>query len=333
MKADDDPLPPLTAHIPQAAEHFAARFRRLRAAVPALPERLAGPAEVERSLRWLDARQPGLAALDEHGRLLGFLNWLLIDDFRSTGQRAALVLEWSWGVAEGAALRPALARLYRAAAAEWLRQGVTIHAVSLLADDHAGREAWFWHGFGLLVVDAARAVSDPIAAPPLPPGACIRRAGPADLAVLAEIEAEHWQHYSQPPTLMIPSAPDGPAEFAAFLAAGPNSAWLAEHQGVPAGYLRLEAIIEGGAAVLNGERTIGITGAYVRPEYRGLGLAPALVETARAHYAALRDPAGRPAFELYAVDFESINPEAAAFWPKYFTPVTYSLVRVPERRP
>jgi len=61
----------------------------------------------------------------------------------------------------------------------------------------------------------------------------------------------------------------------------------------------------------------------VRPEYRGRGAAPALLD------AALRDYAAR-GFERCAVDFESFNPEAASFWVNYFKPVCYSLMRVPE---
>jgi GNAT superfamily N-acetyltransferase len=226
---------------------------------------------------------------------------------------------------------PALRALYRAAAGEWSAQGVNTHAVSLLADDAAAREAWFWHGFGLTVVDAVRPVDAPIPTAALPPQASLRMAGPADTHLLAEIEAEHWQHYCQPPTLMMPSAPDGPDEFAQLLAAPHNSAWLAFYNGTLAGYARLQAIIDGGAAVLNSPHTIGITGAYVRPAYRGMGIAPALLEAARCYYAAQRDPHGSPAFTCLAVDFESINPEAAAFWPRYFTPVVYSVIRVPER--
>lgn len=45
--------------------------------------------------------------------------------------------------------------------------------------------------------------------------------------------------------------------------------------------------------------------------------------------AALREYAAR-GFTCCAVDFESFNPEAAVFWPRHFTPVGHSLVRVPE---
>jgi hypothetical protein len=32
-----------------------------------------------------------------------------------------------------------------------------------------------------------------------------------------------------------------------------------------------------------------------------------------------------------SVDFESLNPEAAVFWMRYFEPVCYSVLRFPER--
>ena len=72
--------------------------------------------------------------------------------------------------------------------------------------------------------------------------------------------------------------------------------------------------------------TIAITGAYTRKPHRGLGLAPAMISAAMADYHA-------QGYARCAVDFESCNPEAAAFWPKYFTPVCFSLMRVPEREP
>jgi GNAT superfamily N-acetyltransferase len=62
------------------------------------------------------------------------------------------------------------------------------------------------------------------------------------------------------------------------------------------------------------------------PAYRSHGVAAHLLGLALQDYA-------RQGFTCCAVTFESFNPEAAAFWPRYFTPVCYSLFRVPERLP
>ena len=321
-------IPFQTQHIEPAAALFCAGYRRLRAHVPALPTRMEDPAVVSQSLDWLISQRPMQAAVQD-GRLIGFLGWILVDEFRNTARLGAYIPEWGWAVAAGADLPAVTRALYRAAACEMVAAGVNVHAITLLADDAAAREAWFWHGFGLTGIDAVRPLHEALPIRPPAPGVSLRAASAADLALLVEIEAEHWQHYAQPPTLMVASAPDGPAEFAQFVATPPNTAWLAFKDGILAGYLRLQSVIQGGAAVLNSQETIGITGAYVRPAYRGLGLAPALIEAARQYYAAQTAPHG-PAFTCLAVDFESINPEAAAFWPRYFTPVTFSLIRVPE---
>jgi hypothetical protein len=65
-------------------------------------------------------------------------------------------------------------------------------------------------------------------------------------------------------------------------------------------------------------QAIAITGAYIRPGYRG-----------RRAAVALRDYQAR-GFTFCAMNFESFNPEAAAFRMKYFEPVCLSVVRVPE---
>jgi GNAT superfamily N-acetyltransferase len=69
--------------------------------------------------------------------------------------------------------------------------------------------------------------------------------------------------------------------------------------------------------------TLSITGAYVRPAYRGRKVGAALLD------AASRDYASR-GFTCCAVNFESFNPEAASFWMRYFEPVCLSVLRVPE---
>ena len=67
----------------------------------------------------------------------------------------------------------------------------------------------------------------------------------------------------------------------------------------------------------------GVNVAYVRPGYRGPHAAAAILHAGLRHYAAL-------GFPVCAVNFESFNPEAAALWPRYFTPVCLSLMRMPE---
>ncbi len=146
----------------------------------------------------------------------------------------------------------------------------------------------------------------------------------ADVDLLAQLDAEHWQHYSQSPIFMAPHTGRAAATWHHFLNQPHHSVWLALAGVDPAGYLCF-AGGDGldGVDLLGGDGIVGISGAYVRPGYRGQGVAPALLDAALCAYAS-------QGMTSCAVNFEAFNLEAAAFWPRYFTPVCLSVLRVPE---
>lgn len=312
-------LPLSSEYLPAAARLFAERFSALRAALPELPPSAEDPAWAQARLAERSAAGCALAAL-EGQRLVGVLGWYLLENFRDTPRRGAYCPEWAVTAAEQP--EAVFRALYRAAAELWTRSGCEVHALSLLANDAAGREAWFWNGFGMVVVDALRGLEPLEAAAPA--GLTLRKAGLEDARRLARIEAEHWRHYIEPPIFMTPHTPDDAATFRHFLTQPENSAWLALAGEEPVGYLRLESSSQVAAEIVSAPDTIAVTGAFVRAEHRGRGLAAALLR------AALEDHRAR-GFRRCAVDFESFNPEAAAFWPRFFQPVCYSLMRIPER--
>jgi ribosomal protein S18 acetylase RimI-like enzyme len=197
-----------------------------------------------------------------------------------------------------------------------------VHALPLLASARAALEPWFWSGFGLLVVDALRPLPAPLGKRP-PQGLTVRRAEVQDAALVQQIDAEHWEHYTRAPVFMTPHTPQSLQSYEEFLGGESNSVWLAFHGSELAGFMRFEGKSRGAADVVSDEKTAAITGAYLRPAQRGRGAAPALLEAALQHLAAR-------GYQRCAVDFESLNPEAAAFWPKYFHAVCYSVMRIPE---
>ena len=309
---------------PQAAALFIEGFRRERAAVPILPRLMEERGRVEQKLSELFCTCPGAVAF-EQGRMVGYMGWYLVDGLRNTDRRAAYVPVWGHAAAVDG--KEAIYRaLYREAARQWDDALCRAHAITLLAHDEAAVRTWFWNGFGLTVVDAVR----PVRAPGLPDsrvgvrGINLRAARVEDAQALADLEAEHWQHYTQPPVLMTPSPPRGRADFEEFVQTGRNSVWMAFDGPVPVGYITFESSGEGAAEIVASDTTIAITGAFVRPAWRGRKITPGLLSSALAHYAGL-------GLERCSVNFESFNPEAAAFWVKYFTPVCYSVIRVPER--
>lgn len=305
--------------LPAAAELFTHNYRRLRQAVPALPLGFAQPAGLIERLQSMVAAGRLLAAV-QAGRLLGYLSWYLVDGFRAAARRAAYCPVWGHAVVEGqeAAVYSAL---YAEAARLWLQAGRNTHALTFLAGDRAQQNLWFWNGFGLAVVDAVRDMQ-PLGVE-CPSELVVRIAEAADAEALAALDREHCQHYTQPPVLMAARLIEDAAALASFIAQPGCSIWLAEWAGQPAGFLRFAAGELDMADIVQGQDTVGITGAYTRPEFRGCGIAPALLDAALSHYSAL-------GFGRCAVDFESFNPQAAGFWPRYFTPVCYSVIRVPE---
>lgn len=311
-------IPFESAHIPQAAALFAERFAALRRRVPILPGTLADPACVEERLGALTGGQ-AVAAFDGD-RLIGYLGGFVVDHFRETTRRAAYCPEWGHAVA-GDSTRAVYNTLYRAISAQWANEGCDTHCLTLLAGDRDVEQTWFWSGFGMVLLDAIRPLDALDVRPPA--GLTVRQAAPQDADALAELDAEHWTHYAQPPVFMVPQPSTDAAEFAALLDDPNNSVWLALDGDTLAGFMRFEGRSHGAAAIVEDDATTAITGAYVRPAYRGRGAAPALLDAALRHYAA-------QGFARCSVDFESFNPEAAHFWPKYFEPVCVSVLRVPE---
>lgn len=308
-----------SGYLPQAVALFTQSFERQRRAVPVLPDRLEDPGEVSSRLEHLFLRCPGVIAVEDD-RLMGYLGWFVAEHFRETERKGAYVPEW--GHATIPDRRPETYRaLYRAAAEHWSAAGCGVHAITLLAHDRAAQQTWFWNGFGLIVVDAVRAMQ-PLGTS-FQTDLAIRPATLEDVAQLAALDAEHWQHYTRSPIFMTPRVSGSADRFAEFLSRPKNSVWLALDGETPIGFIRYEGYDFDGVAVVESDHTIGITGAYVQPAYRGRKAAVALLD------AALRDYAER-GFTCCAVNFESFNPEAVTFWMKYFEPVGLSVRRVPE---
>lgn len=322
-------------HRAQAVELFLADVGRLRAWAPHMPCALGdGEAVAARVGELLDARR-SLAVIRD-GRLIGYLGWHVLDDFRGTGQRAALCPAWGHAV-HGDDPELLYQALYRAASRRWAEAGCQIHALTVLAHDDAAVRAFFHNGFGLAVVDAIRAIDVPgrsdraagdhkgsaAGERGLPAGAVVRKATADDLEALVGLEAEFRQHFTEAPVLMAPSPPPGPERIRAALTDQIAGYWLALDDDRPVGFVRCEPTPYGASPIVAAETTIGISGAFVQAEHRGRGLASALVDAALASYA-------RSGFTHCSVDFESFNPEARAFWLRTFTPICLSVIRRPE---
>jgi ribosomal protein S18 acetylase RimI-like enzyme len=313
-------ITPLLPHeITAAAGLFARNFDHLREVLPDLSPNLADPARVEPHVARLFDQCPGLAARQGE-ELIGYLGWYIVPDLRGAGRLGAYVPEWGHSAVVDQ-LPEIYQALYGAAAIRWAELGCQVLAVTQLANNRREQEFWFWNGFGLAVVDAIRPMQplEGLVASPL----TIRKAASADAAVLHDLDVEHCRHYTQPPVFMAPRTVTSTEEFNAFISLPDNAVWMAWDEATPAGFMRFDGYETDGAAILEGEGGAFISGAYVRPGFRGRRAAQAMLD------AALRDYAGR-GFRRCVLDFEAFNPEARNFWLKYFQPAALSVMRMPE---
>lgn len=309
-------------YLSAAVELFLHNFHLLRQSLPALPGTLDDEVLISGKLSRLLGAHPGVVALEE-GRLVGYLVYMVIDNFRDAGRRAAYCPEWGHAAAAPYQTQ-AYRRMYRHVATQWASQGCQVHAITLLANDQESLQTWFWNGFGMAVVDAVRPMQ------PLQRGKqtqlFIRQAGVADAETLASLDVVHRHYYTQSPVFMALRASQTADEFSDFLGQVENSVWLALDGDVPVGFLRLNGIEFDAADAIASTETVHITGAFLLPPYRGQGASSAMLQVALQHHARL----GKT---CCSVDFESFNPDAAAFWMCNFQPVCLSLMRCPETIP
>ncbi len=317
-----DILPFNPTYLPEAAALFIENFQHLRQTIPLLPDLMEDSQRVTRKLEILFKYNPGIMAVDQ-GKLVGYLGWFLVNRFRDTDRKGAYVPEY--GHAAITERKAAIYRaMYRAAGEMWAKAGSQVHAITLLANDAIAEKTWYWSGFGLTVVDAIRPMI-PLDTQP-PTTLTLKKATIEDTSLLLELDCEHCLHYESSPTFMTPRGRWSVEDIVNIFSHQNNSIWLALDGQIPAGFLYFNGHSFDEIAILTSERTIGISGAYVRPAYRGQRVAASLLNAAISDYAA-------QGFSFCAVNFESINPEASGLWMRYFQPVCYSLLRVPEAIP
>lgn len=308
-------LVPFThAQVPAASVLVSDAVSRLRRRVPRVPRSWTEPDHVSRFLHGLVDHGAGVAALDD-GELVAFQAAITVD---GRGGR------WTYtsDVGHAAPADPfgrVRARLYAELASGWLRAACPEHVVSVLADDDRALDTYAGLGFGHHVVDLLGDMG-PIARGPLPEGVSIRRAGPADAAAVADLEAALRRHLEASPIFLRPAAPT-PVEVArSALADEAAPVFLAERDGVAVAFLRIGPCADDVATIVRDSGTASVTAAFTRPELRGRDVGSHLL-------AAAVDWAGTAGYERWAVDHESANGEAARFWSRHAVPVTISVSR------
>lgn len=276
-------------------------------------------------------RAPGAVAIDNHGRLCGYLIGYIVPSLKST-QRGAYVPEYGHAVAAGHPERPYVYKLmYAAMSRRWAANGCYSQAITILADDRPSIQAWFESGFGMLVTDSLRSL-DPVVrkgghdegmkgeAADEAVDFEIHQATPADAGKIVPLFWELERYMAGAPIFLPVLKWDSEAEVAEKLANPETVLLYAVHQGEPVALLRYVQSTDNACHIITDPKTASINGAYTRPSLRGRDIATALLGR-------LIDIARARGYERCSVDFESQNIYGSRFWHRHFQPVAHSLLR------
>jgi GNAT superfamily N-acetyltransferase len=300
-------------HLEDAAEMVATSYQSLRAQVRHLPARYEETAVLLPMIRDLAGQVPGMAAI-KGGRLAGFLVAMVLPSFR--GRRSVYSPEWANG-ADVEDSRRIYQEMYAHLSAQWVADRCLTHLITLLAHDREAIDAWHWLGFGLAGIDGVRDLA------PVRGSATqvdIRRARVEDVAAVMALDEALRRHLASAPTFLPFEEGRGRIAHERWLADPANAVWLAFQGAQAVGSMTVGPANEDACTIILDENTASIVGAFTEKAARGLGIGTALLNRSL-------DWAYSAGYERCAVDFESQNILAARFWPRYFQPVCYSLIR------
>ncbi len=327
------------ADVRRAADIAVSSYRRLTAELPWLPPRGAG--EFIPRIEWM-MNEGRVYALEDGGSMEAFLGWFRLDDFRNLGP-GALTPDWCWGVRDDSpdgappdarAVSRRLSPLVRHMLGDLARAGLPVHAVGVPASAGAGLEEFSLLGWGRIVLDAARPARDLRALldgrtagertggdHAADDGITVRPANPSDARSLAMLDARLAAHISEPPVLMPDARGSDAGEWAEWLERPDALTFVAERAGGGlAGFIKAAPPGFDVSWFVHGEETLAICGLWVEPSARGSSVGERLLS-------ALVDRALSLGKTLVSVDCETHNPEARAFWLRYFAPVSWSFER------
>ncbi len=260
----------------------------------------------------------GVAAF-EGERILGFL--LSVPPFQNAFGSTSATGVFSPLGANGAVKEDrskVYARMYQAAGEKWAKAGASSHAVCLYAHDQQAQEQLFRYGFGLRCVDAIRAMEEIDEIDVFPcAGYHFHELAPNEFPKILPLRHKLDGHMAESPVFM-PRKQEDQESFlkeakesrAIYFAAKENDQIVAY----------IGAALDGETFVCDTPGYLHVNSAYCMPEHRGKGLHQKLLGL-------LIQKLKGNGYTHLGVDFESINPNAYAFWLKYFQAYGYSVVR------
>jgi ribosomal protein S18 acetylase RimI-like enzyme len=305
---------PLTnQHIPEAVALAQDAYARERAHVPALDvEDVTGV--LTGAIGTLVEHGHGVAAVED-GRLLGYMAFFgPYGNFWGTGMGCFTPLHGHGAAGPNRTRLTSL--LFQHAAEVVAAQGTDTFAITTYRHDHEAATALALNGFGIRNADAIREIDRPLAVEPTP-GITYAEIAKAEAVNLLPLKNGLVRHLRQSPAF-VANDEFTPESFAELLDERPTRFFVARDGDTPVGYMELA---DQGESYLSAAPDMqNICGAFLLPDYRGRGIYQNLL---RLVLDTLRDEG----FRRVGVDFETMNPTALNFWPRYFDVYTHSYAR------
>jgi GNAT superfamily N-acetyltransferase len=305
------------AEFEDAAELALDSHRALVSQLPFLSPRTRS--EFRSRIEWVAARGIVMGSYTEEG-LTGFLGAFPIKNFRHAGP-GSFGPDWCHGLSRGGQAGVLYPLLYRELARQLLETGIRLHAFSFYASQMGGLEAMTLSGFGRIVCDAAVETSELLdVLPQAKTDTEIRAANESDIPSLCRMDKGLAEHIGASPVLMPGVRGRGPSFWSDWLSRPTTTACLALKNGRPVGFIKAEDPQDDVSFSVHGESTLAINGMYVDPGERRAGVGRALL----LFLARQAEEGGKT---VVSVDCETTNPEAYAFWTRWFRPVAYGMER------
>jgi len=312
-------------HIEDAAKLFISDYKSQRVSMGCLPSKYERLETITCLLEGILETHPGVVAISD-GRLVGYLTgFAKIPHFKGVSL-GVYVPEWAHSAANRPGKEKVFQAVYDTLSRRWVCDGCFTHAITFFASDTAMRDLLYWSGFGLLVVDAIRALdqNDWDDNNEVDSEVVIRAASEGDLGELTRLDNELVTYLSRSPTFLFTERSEESEMVKAFLGENVISV-VAERGSQVLACIRGTEQKEDACRIVQDGSVMGIDFGYTDPSVRGTGIGRRILMEI-LEWGKSKGKTG------CAVDFESANVLGRVFWLKHFRAVCFSAIRYVDPR-
>lgn len=298
-------------YIPNALKFSLRQYEREKSFNPILPE-FDLYEQLEQSIATLFQKGTGLVGI-QNGHVVAYIAGFKVQNF--FGNVAGVYCPIYGHGLSSEFHRRTLVQLYSNVSDLWVKQELLTHAITIYTHENELSNYLFWQGFGRRCSDAIRkaellSIDDN--------SVIVKKTNPSMYEMLANLHRLSNEYYRTAPIFMPNQDKDPIREQIEWNRLENHHEFIAFRDHEPIGMIRLspnaETFISDHPSVMN------IQMAYILESERNNRIGKLLLN-------AIQEWLLKHGYCLCGVDFETINPLASAFWMKYFTPYTYSLVR------